>query len=276
MQKLLPSVLLLLIACGNPGARQEAPALGHDAPLPGQSVVDRPHVVFTVPTFAVQGLGAPVAPPVTTPSRPSRESMLSEDPGIVEVTASGDLVGVRPGVARVRSIAGSSSLLVTVVAPRALRLDPEYLELAPGGRARVRVLGEDGAELMGTAVRWSSADGVPLALGGGQVISMGAPGVFQVEARAGDAVGKLAVRVAVPASLHLRVSPPSARMRIGQVRVFQAISEQGGVRAAWSASDSTVLASIGEGLFEAKRRGRVKVCAQALDRTSCSDVEVAP
>lgn len=276
MRTLLLSLLLLASACGERRARPEDPTRETNAPLPSESVVDRPHVVFTVQVFAVQGTGVPTPPPVTTPSRPSRDTMVSEDPGIVDVTATGDLVGVRPGTARIRAVGGSSSLLVTVVAPKAIRFEPEALVLATGGRARVRVLADDGIELTGDAVRWRSEDGVPLALGGGLVVSMGTPGQFRVEARAGDAVGTLDVRVAVPASLRLRVTPPSARMKVGQVRAFQAVSEQGGVRARWHASNSEMLVSMGDGLFEARRRGRVKVCAQALERTSCSDVEVAP
>ena len=270
-------VLLLvaaLVACD--ASRERPTAFDQNAPAAGTSEVDRPHVVYTRKSLLLERVGVPTPTPVSTPSQPSQTTMQSDDPSTVAVDGAGMLVGMRPGSTVVRAVGGGSELLVTVLGAQALRVEPEQLELEPGAEARVRVVHEAGAEVPAEAVRWVMTPGTPVGVVKGLVLSTGTAGQFEVTAEAGGARVVLPVRVGLSGGARLTVSPPRARLRRGQVSAFQLLSARGGVRAEWSSSEPGVLVAMGGGMFQAVKAGRARVCASALDRVSCSDVEVTP
>jgi len=268
------TVVLALAACdGKPGAPA---AVDPVAPAPGTSEVDRPHVVFTRPELVLDRVGVAVAPPVTTPSQPSQLTLASDDPSIVAVDSQGMLVGMRAGSTQVRATGGGSVLRVSVVEVSGLRFTPERVALEPGREARIEVRDQEGRVVPHEAVRWSFPAGTPIAVVGDRVISMGPAGQFELQAEVGGAHGALPVAVTLPGSARLVVNPPRARMRRGEVSAFRLQGAAGDVRSEWTSTDPGVLAGMGGGLFQAVKVGRARACASAVDRVTCSDVEVSP
>jgi hypothetical protein len=84
------------------------------------------------------------------------------------------------------------------------------------------------------------------------------------------------VVVAAPKGALLAVSPPRARMKVGEVKAFQAFSADGPVEASWTSADARVLAPLRGGLFQARAAGRTTACAAAVGRKTCSEVGVSP
>ncbi len=240
--------------------------------------MDRPHVVFSRRSLVIQRLGVPVAPPVSVPSRPSPETMSSDDPATVRVEASGALVGLRPGRATIRTLHGEgSSLEVEVRAPRAIRVEPQQLRLEPDRSEALEVFDADSGErLPPEAAEWAS-DAPPRAtVIRGRVQAGTEVGPASVSVRFGDAEGRALVLVGVAGHEPLSVSPARVRLRVGEVRAFQAFSRNGPVGAEWTSSDMRVAVPLQAGLFHARSAGRVSICATAQGRRACSSVEVSP
>jgi hypothetical protein len=93
--------------------------------------------------------------------------------------------------------------------------------------------------------------------------------------RYGEAVAHAMVTVSKEPSHGLTVSPPGGRLRVRELRYFQASSRDGPVPARWLSGNAAVLAVVGEGLFQAMKPGRATVCAVAQGTKACTTVEVA-
>ena len=249
-----------------------------NAPAIGDSPVDRPHVVFRRRSLVISRLGVPVAPPVSVPSRPSPETMRSDDPDTVRVEASGALVGLRPGRATIRTLHGEgSSLEVEVRAPRGIRVEPQQLRVEPERSAVLEVFDADtGERLPPEAAEWASDAPWRVTGAGGRVQAGNELGPASVSVRFGDAEGRALVVVRVAGREPLSVSPPKVRLTVGEVRMFQAFGRNGPVGAEWTSSDRRVAAPLRAGLFHARSPGRATICSAARGRRACSSVEVSP
>jgi len=250
-----------------------------NAPAAGEAPVDRPHVVFNSRSLVIARLGVPVAPPVSVPSRPSPETIQSEDPTVVRVDPSGTVIGLRAGRTRVRTLHGEgSSLEVEVRAPRAIRLEPARLELEPERAAVFTLLdAESGERLPPEGAEWSSDAPRRASVLEGRVQAGSEPGPASVLVRFGEATAQAVVLVGVAAAgsgQALSVNPPRARLRTGEVRAFLAYLPSGPVGAEWESGNPRVVAALRDGLFAARTAGRTSICAAAQGRRACANVEV--
>ena len=277
----LVALLFFLSACSDPspGApSRPGDARRLNAPLPGESAVDRPHVVFSERSFVITKLGTPTRPPVSGASTPSSATLASDDPSIVLVDPSGQLVAVRNGRARVRALNGEGSVLqVEVKAAAAVRIDPPRLSVRPGESSRLRIVNEETGELLpAAAASWVSDSPTLVSVREGIVRAGQRPTTVRVMVRYGDAVATGVVAVRSELGEHLAIDPPQGRLRVGEVRLFRAHAAGGGVGAEWASGDASVVAAIGQGLFQARSAGRTNVCASANAERVCSSVEVKP
>ncbi len=268
------------IGCQEPSRPQQA-GQGQrlaNAPAAGESAVDRPHVVFSQRSLVIARLGVPTVPPVSVPSRPSPETMRSDDPATVRVHESGTLVGLRPGRTTIRTLHGEgSSLEVEVRAPRTIRVEPQRLDLEPERAGALDIFDADSGErLPPEAAQWVSDAPRRATVIGGRVQAGSEMGPASVSVRFGDAEGRALVLVRGAAGGSLSVNPARARLRAGEVRAFQAFNRSGPVSAEWTSSDRRVAAPLQAGLFHARSAGRANICATALGRRACSSVEVSP
>ena len=104
-------IALAVAASLSCGERAGSPAPGEGAPGVPPPIAPAPFVVFTTPKMVIDQLGRPVPAPVTVGSQPSPETLSSDAPDIVEVTAAGALVARRNGRATVRARGGGESQL---------------------------------------------------------------------------------------------------------------------------------------------------------------------
>lgn len=278
--------VFLLLACivtgilGCEGPPQPPPGQGMrlaNAPAAGESAVDRPHVVFSQRSLVIWRLGTPVSAPVTS-GRPSPETMQSDDPATVLVDASGALVGLRPGRTTIRTLHGEGSTLeVEVRAPRAIRIEPQRLRLEPEHAGTLEAFdAESGERLPPEAAEWATDAPRRATVSGGRVQAGSEPGAATISVRFGVAETRAIVLVGIAGGESLSVNPASVRLRVGEIRAFQAFSRAGPVGAEWTSTDSRVAVPLQAGLVHARLAGRVSICATAQGRRACSNVEVSP
>lgn len=96
--------------------------------------------------------------------------------------------------------------------------------------------------------------------------------VASVEERSGATTASGASLPVGPLSLR----PAGARLRLGQIQAFEALTPRGPVAGSWSSSNDQVLAHLQDHLFQATALGRATVCASAAGGRSCAPVEVTP
>jgi hypothetical protein len=262
------------LACGRRGA---PPVASATPPKFGDARIDRPFVVFNQRSFVIDHVGVPMRPPVSIGSRPSPETIASDDCSVVQVDATGALVGLRNGRVVVRSRGGEgSSLDVEVKAVSGIALSPPQLVLEPGGSSALIVTAADGSGEVGpAAVTWGTSAPSVVSVLDGRIQAI-RPGSARIVATYGGATAAADIMVRAPAEAPIRVEPSRARMRVGDVWVFQAIAGSQSVRAQWKVADARVLRPVQDGLVQARRRGRSQVCATVDERTVCSQVEVSP
>jgi hypothetical protein len=81
---------------------------------------------------------------------------------------------------------------------------------------------------------------------------------------AGDVLGSLTLR------------PPKARLRLGEIQTFEALTPRGPVPGSWSTSNDRVVAHLQDHVFQGTEPGQAQVCARAAGRRACAAVEVTP
>lgn len=270
------ALCLLLAACGGSDREprlEEARRL--NAPGPGESAMDRPHVVFSRRSLVIDQLGIPVDAPVSVGSTPSPATMRSGDSSVVEVTGAGQLLARHNGTAWIETLHGEGAkLLVEVKGVDAIALVPPGVELSPGASTTLALVdAASGEHLSPSVAEWRCTPPGVAIVRDGAVTANGRPGTAQVIVRYGLAEARADVVVRGSAG-KLLLSPEKVRLRVGEVRAFQAFSDGGAVTASWSTRDGRVIAHLGQTLFQARSVGRTKVCASALGSEGCSDVEV--
>lgn len=271
----LAALCLLLAACGGAGPDPRLEGARLNAPGPGKSAMDRPHVVFSRRSVVIDRLDVPVDAPVSMGSTPSPATMRSHDPSVVEVTGAGRLLAHRNGTARIETLHGEGAVLfVEVKAAEAIALVPARVELRPGGSASLSVIDAvTGEQLSPSAAEWRSSPPGVTSVRDGVVTALGRPGTAHVIARYGGSEARAEIAVSGSGG-KLLLSPEKLRLRVGEVRAFQAFSSGGAVEARWSVRDGRVIAHLGQTLFQARSVGRTKVCASAAGGEGCSEVEV--
>lgn len=124
----------------------------------GPALSPEEFVVFSRERISIPRLGVPVAMPVTVGSSPSPATIASDNPGVVAITADGELVGVRNGRANVLNVTRpGDALLVVVEAATSLALEPPTLVLHPGETRAFRLVATEGLrEVRASDAEWAS------------------------------------------------------------------------------------------------------------------------
>lgn len=274
----LVASLYLLSACGG-GSDRESRLEGArrlNAPGPGESAMDRPHVVFSRRSLVIDRLGVPVDAPVSVGSTPSPATIRSDNPSVVEVTGAGHLLASRNGTARIETLHGEGAVLfVEVKTAEAIAIVPPHAELSLGASTALAVVDAvTGERLSPSVAEWRSSPPGVVFVRDGVVTAADRAGTARVMVRYGSGEAQADVVVRGYGG-KLSLSPVKVRLRVGEVRAFQAFSDAGAVQARWSVRDGRVIVHLGQTLFRARSVGRTKVCASALGSEGCSDVEVA-
>lgn len=229
-------------------------------------------VEFTESALVIDRLGEPVALPVVVGSKPSRENIQSTDEGVVTVNEDGTVQGIRNGTAELRTRGGRSRVLTILIrSVSAIRIVPSNAALRPGEELRLRVMSEGGSdEVPVSAVLWST-DAPAIGFVHSGVLQAWKPGKLRLRAQYGGAEAFAEAVIQGPALV--KIDPPRARLSVGEVRFFRVEPRVEGA-GEWSSTRSTVLASRGDGLFQAVGIGRAKACNASTSQQVCSDVEV--
>ncbi|HEX9050282.1 MAG TPA: hypothetical protein VF841_07095 [Anaeromyxobacter sp.] len=231
---------------------------------------------FTQAHLTIGALETPVAAPVTVGSAASPRTMQSDRPDVLSIDEWGRFVPHAEGRANVRSFDRGSYLVVDVIVPRSLRVDPPIVRLRLNESANVRVLTEAGKVVPPDAISWwSSALRIASATKG--VVRGGSlPGNATIEARFGSASGKARVEIAGPPDVSFVVSPERPRLRVGEVLSFEARSPDGPLDPEWSSDEQRVVTRLQANVFWAAAAGKTRVCARNGNRCVCTSVEVMP
>jgi len=269
-------VVSLALSCG--GSRESSNEPGKvSIPPPGAAAADKPHVVFTDSRLHIDRLEERVALPVTTPSRPSQSTLDNDSPDVITVTEDGGVVAHREGTATLRPThKGAAALVVTVTTPSAIELKPKAVTLKAREATQFVVLDASGREIPKSAVHWATSDSNGVVVSDGRATAFGKAGTYELVARVGGARATARVEVSEDPTNILNVKPEKKSVRVGQVFVIHAYRGASPVLAGWSTSNAKAVSSAGQGIFEAKRRGRAQVCARVDGKEACSQVEVKP
>jgi hypothetical protein len=265
-------------ACGErPPDAQEllTRAAERNAPLPGSARADRPFVAFSQREIFVSQIGAPVPLPVSPGSVVTPGSLRSEDPAIARVDPSGAVVGLRDGRTRIVAPDGDVTLSVVVQGVSSLRIEPPLIAIRPGEASTLKLVdAPTGTVIPGHVATWRSL-GPNVTVRNGEVRAGPHVGAAQVTAVVRDLQAIAEVQVTV-ADEPFAIMPAAARLQPGEVMLFRAHPTQTASTPAWRADDHRIMASLGQGLFQAIRAGRTRICAATDGRTACTTVEVAP
>lgn len=262
-------------ACGGP-SDPSSTIQRLNAPPPGQSAADRPFVVFSARRVVIPRVGVPVPIPVSVGSLPSRETLESMNPSVVQVDQAGALVGMAAGIAQVRTRGGEGGVLEVEVRPAfEVEIVPHVLELPAGGTGRFELVEASTRQpLPADAGDWMSDAPRRAAVHAGAVRAGDEPGHVAIRARYGEAIATAEVRVAGESALS--ITPPKALMHIGAVRAFQAFGTRGPVSAEWNGEGAGFVTVQRDGLVMARRPGTASVCARTPSGRACARVEVVP
>ncbi|WP_242370777.1 hypothetical protein [Anaeromyxobacter sp. SG26] len=268
-------MVIVFAACGRSPRDEEAErARELSAPRVGEAWADRPHVVFTKQSLLITTLNVPVRLPATLPSRPSPDTIRVGDSSVVVVQDDGSVIALREGRTRIEAVSGKSTLDVEVLPAQAIDLSPGRARIERGGTLELQLTDvSSGKRLPASAATWITSSPERLVVRDGVAYATGVAGPVTVLARYGDAEAQ--AEIEVQKAVRLELNPADARMRPGDVRLFRLEGGNAGERVAWSSTAPRVLASAGQGLFQARKNGRARVCAAALEERVCAIVEVA-
>ncbi|ACG75311.1 hypothetical protein AnaeK_4108 [Anaeromyxobacter sp. K] len=265
-------------ACGErPPDAQEllASAAERNAPLPGSARADRPFVAFSQREIFLSQIGAPVPLPASPGSVITPGALRSEDPTIAKIDPSGALVGLRAGRTRIVAADGVASLSVVVHGVSSLRIEPPTIAIRPGEASTLKLLdAQTGTVVPAHVATWRSL-GPNVTVRNGEVRAGPRVGAVQIVAEVRDMQATAQVQVTV-ADEPFAIQPSAARLQLGEVMLFQAHPKQAASTPAWRTDDHRIMASLGQGLFQAMKAGRTRICAATDQRTACTTVEVAP
>jgi hypothetical protein len=232
-------------------------------------------VAFSQRELFLSQLGAPVPLPVSPGSVVTPGSLRSEDPAIARVDPSGAVVGLRDGRTRIVAPDGDVTLSVVVQGVSSLRIEPPLIAIRPGEASTLKLVdAPTGTVIPGHVATWRSL-GPNVTVRNGEVRAGPHVGAAQVTAEVRDLQAIAEVQVTV-ADEPFAIMPAAARLQPGEVMLFRAHPTQTASTPAWRADDHRIMAPLGQGLFQAIRAGRTRICAATDGRTACTTVEVAP
>lgn len=205
-------VLAMAAALGC-GQRAGSSALGEGAPAAAAPVPPAPFVVFTKSRLVIDQLWHPVPAPVTVGSQPSPETLWSDAPDVVEVSAGGALVARRNGRATVRARGGEGSQLeVEVRAVSAFSVRPAKLTLRPGATGKLEIVAAGSGELIPPeAAQWASDAPQVVVVIGGTVEAGARVGAANILVTYGGQSARALVAVERPRPAPVRKRPASRK-----------------------------------------------------------------
>lgn len=239
---------------------------------------------------ALNDLGAPTSVAVT---------WTSLDPGVVSVTAAGQVTALAPGVGSVRAtadgISATAAVVVTPIPVASVRATPESVELVAGATQQLAALALDasGATLAGREIAWRSLDPAVAAVSSAGQLTALAPGATGAVASAEGRADTLAVTVRPVPVASVALVPNAASIGVrGTVRLAAIVRDaagnalagrgvsfqSGAANVATVASDGTVTGvAPGTATITATSEGaRGTAAVTVVAATTVASVEVAP
>ncbi len=211
----------------------------------------------------------------------------TEDPAVADISAEGVLRGRHIGKTRITVACGDRTakldLLVTRAVAKQLEITPWLSSLEVGDRVSLSVRSHDGEAMLPAPrlVAWRSADPAVVEVDRSGHVVARQPGSVEIEARAGNAVASVLVRVRPAIVSAVKVSAPELTLVVGeQVQIGAQPANSKGhplpdVPVRWDVSDPTVAAIAADGTLTAFKSGRVLVAARAGGRVGTTKVMVA-
>jgi hypothetical protein len=271
-QHILSLTSLISFACGSSSSRNG----GADSAVSPCAPANM--VTFAETHLNIEELEAPTPVPVLGSVRPSSENLTVDDPSVATVASSGALVGHRNGKTWLRG-SGGVALSVTVSSVSDFSVDLSRSELHPLEEIAVNVRGQ-GAKIGPADVHWSSSDPRIAYVDGGRLHASRTPGRVLIEATYGDKSHRIPVLVVPPTTPEVEISPKISRLRVGELRKYEARTSTGPSTVEWLVSNPGVARleeATSMGLLRGIHRGTTLVCARHVSASrSCVRLEVVP
>lgn len=203
-----------------------------------------------------------------------------EKTSVATVNSSGVVRGVAPGETIVRAtsdgVTGEAQVTVTRISVARVDVDPKDVELEVDQTRQFTATprDEDGNELTGRSVTWSSDNTAVATISSSGVVTARSPGVTIVRAVVENHEGNAIVRVKEPPPpppvlTSLEVSPASATLRIGESRQFTVVARDANGNPmqappiTWSVAPGSVATVSPSGVVTARGFGSATVTARA-------------
>jgi trimeric autotransporter adhesin len=211
----------------------------------------------------------------------------TRDASVVPVTSSGVITGQRLGSTTVEAeVEGRQAGVSVTVSPPAL----SAMEVRPGSVAlevddtiRLAAVGraEDGDDVPGLPVEWSSGNANVATVTSAGLVTAVAPGETQIRASFGGRTGEATVTVRIPPAASVRVEPSSASLVEGSSTRLTATARDSRGRVVekeftWSTSNGAVATVDGSGLVTARSAGTAFIIARTEGVRDSAVVLVTP
>ena len=170
--------------------------------------------------------------------------------------------------------------------PTTVEVTPAELTLTSigaTGELSATVLDQDGVEISGAEVSWSSSDASIASVGSNGLVTAEADGSATITATSGDASGSATVTVDAPEAVPTEIvlSPEAATLtEIGATTQFTAtVLDEDGIEiedavVAWASSDTDIAVVDEDGVVEAVAEGTANITAESGDASASAEVTV--
>ncbi|HEX6927566.1 MAG TPA: Ig-like domain-containing protein [Longimicrobiaceae bacterium] len=212
----------------------------------------------------------------------------SSDEAAATVDGTGQVTAVTAGkatiTARSEGRSGTATITVTPKPVASVEISPSAATLLVGETRQfeARALANDGSELTGRAVTWSSSAPNIVEISNTGLATARAAGTATIRATIEGRVGTAAVAVGVQPVATVEVTPTNAALEVGQTRTFQATTRAAngavltGRAVAWSSSDETVATVTSAGLVRGVGPGEATISATSEGKRGTATVTVNP
>jgi uncharacterized protein YjdB len=170
--------------------------------------------------------------------------------------------------------------------PAAVEVTPAELTLnsiGATGELSATVFDEDGVEISGAEVSWSSSDASVASVGSNGLVTAESNGSATITAESGDASGSATVTVDAPEAVPTEIvlSPEAATLtEVGATTQFTAtVLDEDGIEiedavVTWASSDTDIAVVDEDGLVEAVAEGTANITAESGDASASAEVTV--
>jgi len=212
----------------------------------------------------------------------------ADDPSLVDLSATGRVVGLRPGkttiTAECGGVSGRAALIVTPEKVASLRISPETVEMMEGDSVHLAAvpLSARGRELSGRSILWESGGAEVAEVEEGGLLWGIRPGSAILTARCEGKEASARVTVTLAPVLALDLLPATVSLAQGDSIRLHAIPrgregrELGHRPVSWSSSRGSVVEVDEEGLVRAVEEGEATVAAQCQGLEASARVAVLP